>query len=188
MARRWASDAREESLLVSGLSLGEGLAVALIFGVLLLVVLTRYRAALTHTAVSEVLGLSSVARIAWIEQWAVRGAMPVSDGALRASAPRQTLQALAGFRQLPEGGWSRYVQALDETAVDGQIVFRLRGLNLPSKSLIVHFRPAFGPGESPATVLWLCGRAPVPNGFLRVGEDQTTLSNDELPSSCRGHS
>jgi hypothetical protein len=186
-AKRWVSDARDESLLASGLSLGEGLAVAFVVGVLLLVALARYRPALTHTAIVEVFSLSSVARMAWIEQWAVKGGMPVSGGALRSPAPQQTLQSLPGIRQSPASEVSRYVQSVDEAAEDGQIVFQLRGMRRPSSSLIVQFRPAFGPGESPATVLWLCGRAAVPEGFLRVGESRTTLANDELPSSCRGH-
>ena len=182
------SDARDESLLASGLSLGEGLAVAFVVGVLLLMALARYRAALTHAALVEVFALTSVARVAWVEQWAVTGGMPVSGGALRSPAPRLTLQSLPGIRRNPESGVSRYVQSVDETAEDGQIVFQLRGVKRPSSSLFVQFRPAFGPGEAPATFLWLCGRAAVPEGFLRVGEDRTTLSNDDLPSPCRGHS
>jgi hypothetical protein len=183
---RWRSGAREESLLVSGLSLGEGIAIALTLGILLTLALTRYRAGLTHTAVSEVLGLSSAVRLAWIEQWAVEGRLPVSNGALSAPAPRETLRMLAGLSRPPNGDLSQYVHALDETATDGQIVFWLRNQNPQARPLIVQFRPAFGPGAIPATVLWLCGRAKLPAGFVRVGADLTTLTNAELPSACRG--
>jgi hypothetical protein len=186
MRRSWKIGALEESLLVSGMSIGEGLAVVLILGILLAFALTRYRAALTHTTVSEVLDLSSAARIAWVEQWAVEGRLPVHDGALSAPAPRETLHTLSGLRNASDGDLSRYVHALDETAADGQIVFQLRGSSPLARPLIVQFRPAFGPGAVPSTVLWLCGRAAVPAGFVRVGEDRTTLTNAELPSACRG--
>jgi hypothetical protein len=184
--RRWRIGGQEEALLVSGMSIGEGLAVVLILGILLALALTRYSAALPHTTASEVFDLSSAARIAWVEQWAVEGRLPVHDGALSAPSPRETLHTLSGLRNASDGDLSRYVHALDETAADGQIVFQLRGPTPPTRPLIVQFRPAFGPGAVPATVLWLCGRAAVPAGFLRVGEDLTTLTNAQLPSACRG--
>jgi hypothetical protein len=184
--RRWRKGGQEESLLASGLSLGEGLAVLLILGILLALGLTRYSAGVRHTAVAEVFDLSGPARMAWIEHWAVDGRMPVSDGTVSTPAPNDMLQTLPGLSRSPEGNLSQYVRALDQTAADGQIVLRLRSLNPAARSLIVQFRPAFGPGANPATVLWLCGRAKVPAGFVRVGEDLTTLTNAELPSACRG--
>lgn len=46
-------------------------------------------------------------------------------------------------------------------------------------------RAAFGPGEVPATLMWVCGRSRIAPGFTVVGKDLTTMTLDVLPSSCR---
>lgn len=188
LRKRWQSDARLDSLLVSGFSLGEGIAVAVVIGSLLALAVVRYAPALEHTAVSEVLELSRAAQVDWMEQWVVKGGMPVLSGALRVPLPAETLQTMAGFPYREEVDLTRTVQSLDVASTDGEILFYLRRQGTASTRLAIQFRPAFGPGDSPATVLWLCGRAAVPSGLLRVGEDRTTLPNEALPSACRGHS
>jgi hypothetical protein len=179
----WSRDTYATSLLASGFSLGEGVAVVALIGVLIALALMPVRHSMDHFTSTEVLWMSAPQKLDWAEQWAVHGDMPVSRS--RAAPKGKTLRQVTGLSIDRPDDLSRYLSSIDRRTTDGMTVFTLKA-RAPRSTIAL--RAAFGPGEYPATVLWLCGRAPVPRGFVRVGEDRTVLADEALPSPCRGTS
>lgn len=182
-AREWSQDPQDTSLLVSGFSLGEGLAVVALVGVLTALAVQPVRDSIDRFKVTEALWLSVNQKIDWIEQWATHGGMPVRRSQVAPNGA--TLRLVTGLYFDNPDRYIMHLSGVDTAATDGMIVFTM---NAPSPQPTLAFRPAFGPGETPATILWLCGRASVPRSFARSGEDRTSLSNEKLPSPCRGES
>lgn len=182
-AREWSQDPYDTSLLVSGFSLGEGLAVVAVVGILTGLAVSPGRDSIDRFKVTEALWLSVIQKLDWIEQWATDGDMPVHRS--QVTPKGATLRLVTGLYFDKPDAYIKHLSGVDLGATDGMVVFTM---NAPASQQTVSFRPAFGPGVTPATIIWLCGRASVPPGFARLGEDRTSLSNEKLPSPCRGDS
>ncbi len=181
--REWSHDPYDTSLLVAGFSLGEGIAVVALVGILMAGALKPVRGSFDHFATTEALRMSTPQKLDWAEQWAVHGDMPVSRS--QVTPKGLALRQVTGLSIDKPNDLSKYLSSVDQRATDGMTVFTLKS---PASQPTLALRAAFGPGEYPATVLWLCGRAPVPSGFVRVGADRTSLADETLPSPCRGRS
>ena len=180
---KWSRDEYDATLLVSGFSLGEGIAILALLGGLIALALNPARTSIDHFAATETLLMSTPHRIDWSEQWAIHGEIPASGS--EAITRGNTLRQSNGRSIKDPSDLGRFISRVDQRATDGMIVFTLKA---PAPQPTIAFRAAFGPGESPATMLWLCGRALVPRGFVRVGADRTSLVDAKLPSPCRGTS
>lgn len=151
---------------MTGMSLGELLLVTLLIGAILTEALSGMQAAMRHIAQVEVFSLVAADKVHWVETWASDGFQP----------PETT----ATFHSSTEG---KYVSSFAADTGDGTANFVFTAeTGLEGESLT--FRPAF-PEGSQHIVIWVCGLAPVPTGFVARGANQTTLAPADLLSSCR---
>ena len=109
--------------------------------------------------------LSTANRLHWMEAWA-------NDGLLDAANTAPMKFEIDG----------KYVTAVPEERSDGAIDFELEPLSHASGVITV--RPAISSTGSGA-VIWLCGFAPAPHGFVARGRNATDLQNENLMSTCR---
>jgi hypothetical protein len=117
---------------------------------------------------AELQMLSTANRLHWMETWANDGLLDAAD-----TAPVK-------FRI--DG---KYVAAVPEERSDGAIDFEFKP---PSHaSGVITVRPAIS-GTGSGAVIWLCGFAPAPQGFVARGRNATDLRNEELMSTCRSRS
>jgi len=155
-----------------GVSLGETLLVALLIGVMLALTLGNVLNIFVKTAATEALSLSAPIKLYWAERWANDG--PQETSALPADTP--------GLR-----GTSKYFALADVEQADGAVTFAFNDQFSFMDGRQITMRAASGPGEYPATLVWICGRAPVPHGFTVRGVDRTDTDTAQLPSPCRAH-
>jgi hypothetical protein len=117
---------------------------------------------------AELQMLSTANRLHWMEAWA-------NDGILDPADTTPMKFEIDG----------KYVTAVAEERSDGAIDFEL---NPPSHSFgTITVRPAISSTGSGA-VIWLCGFAPAPQGFVVRGRNATDLQNENLMSTCRTRS
>jgi hypothetical protein len=154
------------SLLMTGMSLGELLLVAVLTGVILTEAMSGMQAAIAHIAQIEVFGLVAVDKVHWVETWANDGVQPAGT-----TAPFQSSAS------------GKYVSAFAAETGDGTANFILTA-ETSLRGGMLTFRPAF-PEGSQHIVTWVCGWAPVPKGFVARGANRTTLLPPDLLSSCR---
>ena len=138
----------------------------LMAGAMGLVSVLGYVYAQRHLNVLEAVFLMAGPRTTMMEYRAVTGVWPTSNG--------QTGFSDAMFRT---GDRVNSVQIREAGAVD----FGFSRGALKGKVLTIR---AWGPADSGLPVEWLCGHAPSLPGTT-AGTDQTTLSNEDLPSPCR---
>ena len=123
-----------------------------------------------HLYVLEAVSIMAGPKTAMMEYHAITGNWPVSNE-----------QAGYSAESLMKEGRLRSVLVREGGAVD--ITFSSRAGDSVGKVLSV--RAWQGPSpDLPAA--WGCGRASVPS-LAAAAADQTTLSDDELPSPCRSH-
>jgi hypothetical protein len=176
----------------AGTSLGEGIAVATLLGLLVMFAATSLHGALSRFKVLEAIELSAGDKSEWMEHWALTGSWP-----MRASpdsvVPVSVLPKAVTFLK------NHYVDAKREDVADGNLGYhfaapRVVTLNegLPFnvgdaalQGYSVGIRPAFAPGETPTSVVWLCGYAEPPPGFVAPTKNLTDVPAALLPSPCR---
>ena len=143
-----------------------------VLGAMGLVAVFGYVYAQRHLNVMEAVLLLAGPRTTMMEYRAVTGIWPTSNS--------QTGFSDAMFRT---GNHDRYrvnsVQIREAGAVD----FRFSKGALKGKVLTIR---AWGQASPGLPVEWLCGHAP-PLPGATAAADQTTLSNEDLPSPCRAH-
>jgi hypothetical protein len=179
LAGRRSRERFEHSLLISGFSVGEGVAVfALLAGVTLVAAL-QISPAIARVTAMEAISLSTHPKVDWMERWALGGDLPVRDGKVVTAAI-----AVSGIELevLPP---SRYYAQVPKSDTQDFAIYRRHGDQKSFGGDQLQILPAFGPGAVPQTMVWLCGRAPIPPGFTRAGVERTTVPNLALPSVCR---
>lgn len=156
------------SLLMTGNSLGELLLVCGLVGLMLTEALSGVQAAARHITQVEVFSLITADKVHWVEAWANDGVRP----------PEST----PVFESFAEG---KYVSSFAADTGDGTASFLLTA-ETGLEGEMLTFRPAF-PRDSQHSVIWVCGRAAVPKGFVARGSNYTTLAPGDLLSTCREH-
>jgi hypothetical protein len=137
------------------------------------------RIAVERVMLIEPIELSDAPKLDRMEQWAIQG-----DSGF-----------IARSKQSATNFWAA-VDSLDATHAEKHFVeafvpgtlrssFAFRTMNGRTRSKLLGFRMAAGPGDVPATVAWLCGHQKVADGMKPLGEDMTTFDGQELPSGCR---
>lgn len=121
---------------------------------------------LTRLAAIETLSLARNPEACAHEVWAVTGEFASSS----ACAPR-------------ESSPGRYATFVETPAAERAFAY---ALTTPTGEHRLGIWLAVGPGDSPATLSWLCGSSAVPPGLERLGADVTTVPSRHLPSTCRG--
>jgi type IV pilus assembly protein PilA len=159
--------AERQSLLFAGFSLGELLTAMLLLAAITSSALSYVPAAAVHAAQAEVLGITTDARLYWIERWANDG---VSDTAPPAVSPID----------------GRYAESIDDVQGDGTLSFIFKGTMPPLEGGVVTFRPAFPADGAGHAVIWVCGHAAAPRGFAVRGENHTSIAPKDLIARCRG--
>jgi hypothetical protein len=152
---------------MTGMSLGELLLVFLLVGVILSEGLRNVQAAVQHVSQTEIFALSIANKEYWVETWANDGLRPP--------------ESVAPFEASKDG---EYVASWDDQAVDGTATFALTARMGALVGDQVTLRPAFSAATN-FSVLWVCGFAPVPRGFVARGANRTTLEPAQLVSTCR---
>jgi hypothetical protein len=181
----WSDEPLGQSLRDGGLSAEEGIAVVVALCVLVTLAIVQGAApAIQHSKITEALTLSLNAKVALMEQWAISGELPGKDGA-GAAVAAAALAEVAAAKARDGNRLGKYVEALDPRAYDGSVLLTFHDQQHGIGGQTLQFRPAFGPGEAPATLVWVCGRAPLSAVFTYVGTDRTTLADTALPSMCR---
>lgn len=155
------------SLLITGNSQGELLLAVLLVGLLMAEAVREVPGLLQRVSQAEAFGLSMQSKVHWIETWAHHGVGSPAAGA-------------TPF--VPKNG-GQYMEFLQSAPGDVTANFILASRFGPEGALLT-FRPAFAE-DSAFSVLWVCGRAPVPRGFKALGENHTTLAPGQLLSACR---
>ena len=151
-----------------GFSLGEFLCAFLVVGVLAALFVGTAPAIGARAAQVENFGLTLATREYWVETWA-------NDG-IRAPAESP------GYFREADG---KYGAASDLNVADGAVSFISKAAARSLDGGVVTFRPAFSAADAPFSILWVCGNAPVPQGFTVRGENHTSLADAQLLSRCR---
>ena len=154
-----------------GFSLVELLMVVGIIGVLLALAaeqfqVYQYRSRITH-GVGAVYGL----RQDLMEYFTVQGTWPTDARELR--------YGIATVERPP------FITGI-EVAQAGAIHIRFQ--SPPGRSItnpVLPIRPALSGGDGPGTIIWICGRAPIPQQAVVFGENLTNIPEDYLINSCR---
>jgi hypothetical protein len=161
-------DVAGRARLIWGISMIEILTCTVLVGSLCALYAVEAQRFIPKYTQAELHMLSTANRLHWMEAWANDGMLDAAD-----TAPME-------FKI--EG---KYVTAVPEERSDGAIDFELSPLS--HSSGVITVRPAISNTGSGA-VIWLCGRAPAPQGFVARGRDATDLENDDLMSTCRTRS
>lgn len=152
---------------MSGMSLGELLLAFLLVGLMLTEAVRDMQAGIRRVSQTEIFSLVTADRLHWVETWA-------NDG-FRAA------DATPGFQSLAEG---KFVTAMGSGTGDGTASFVFTAESGALEGEVVTIRPAF-PADSRHSVVWVCGLARAPRGFVASGANRTTLTPDQLLSTCR---
>jgi len=179
--RQDRSSLSSNTLLHAGFSFGEGLCVLALLGILTGLAISEARKAPLHLATLEPIFLSSGLKTEWVVHWAETGEYPDNHGAKWDRYP-----------VLPSGlvdskgdyVWKRILN-VSFAETNGVFGFTLDESNSSISGQTISFRPAIAGGHAPTAVLWVCGHALAPPGFVLVGENTTTIANEDLPSPCR---
>lgn len=152
---------------MTGMSLGEFLLVCLLVGLMLTEAVRHMQAGIQRISQAEIFSLSTADKLHWIETWA-------NDGFREASAT-------PAFQSFAEG---EYATASASGTGDGTASFVFTAQAGALEGEVVTIRPAF-PADSRHAVVWVCGLASAPRGFVVSGENRTTLAPAQLLSTCR---
>jgi type IV pilus assembly protein PilA len=178
---------------MTGFSLGEGIVVAVLLGVLAAFAVAGTRGVLSRVKVLEAVDLSAGVKTEWMEHWSVTGSWPTP--APGAAAPASVLALSPSVKLMAP----HYVEAKQEDVEDGSLAFTfaepcsvtsLQGFTLGVSDAALHgysvgIRPAFAPARAPTSVVWLCGYAEPPPGFVAPTKNLTDAPAALLPSPCR---
>ena len=135
--------------------------------------------------------------------WGVLVALPISSYGVyveRAYVAEALFQATVIKQEMTAwravtGGWPA---AVDMPGIDGQgqdrrsvkVEYAQGGFTvLLGRNNVVHrvgFRAAVSESSPHAPVVWLCGYAPIPDGYRVVAGQHTDIPMLYLPSACRG--
>ena len=110
----WSRDEYDATLLVSGFSLGEGIAVLALLGGLIALALNPARTSIDHFAATETLLMSTPHRIDWSEQWAIHGEIPASGS--EAITRGNTLRQSNGRSIKDPSDLGRFISRVDQRA------------------------------------------------------------------------
>jgi len=161
----WGAAARARS--ISGFSPGEFLVSVLLIGIMAALSASVANIATSHVSQIELLNLSTIAKIYWIEQWANNG--------------RDVLAA--PFAADSDRG--RYAVGIPSELGDGSFSYELLKPPPASDSAVITFRPVFAADPQVTSVAWICGNAVAPPGFAAVGDNLTNVPAKHLVSACR---
>jgi type IV pilus assembly protein PilA len=178
---------------MTGISLGEGVAVAMLLGVLAAFGVAGTRGVLSRVKVLEAIDLSAGVKAEWMEYWSVTGLWPTP--APGATAPVSLLSLSPSVKVTVPN----YVEAKQEQVEDGSLAFTFaeprsvtltEGVRYGAGDAALHgysvgIRPAFAPAQAPTSVVWLCGYAEPPPGFVAPTKNLTDAPAALLPSPCR---
>lgn len=162
------NDVAARARLTWGISTIEILTCALLVGLLCAFYGAEARKFMPKFTQAELHMLSTANRIHWMETWA-------NDGVLDAAGTAPVQFTLDG----------KYVTAVPGARSDGAIDFEIQPL--AHSSGVITVWPAISNTGSGA-VIWLCGLAPAPQGFVARGRNATDLGNEALMSTCRARS
>jgi type IV pilus assembly protein PilA len=157
--------AERQSLLFAGFSPGEFLMALLVVAAVITCAVSSVPAAAVHAAQTEVLGVTTEARLYWIEKWA-------NDGVFDATPP-----AVSPFN-------GKFSESIDDPG-DGTISFVFNDTMPALDGGVITFRPAFPADGAVHAVIWVCGHAAAPNGFEVRGENHTSFAPKDLLARCR---
>ncbi|MBB6095547.1 type II secretory pathway pseudopilin PulG [Povalibacter uvarum] len=158
------------SIVQSYIELTDVLVAIGIIGVVVTIALGDYRRALTHVELIEVPFLVSGIRVDLHEYRATHGAWPDRDGVSSHSSSR-SIEDERGTNNVRVGGEAalHFTMALMTTSDAG----------------VLSYRAAVVPGNASSSIIWTCGFAPVREGFVAPGTNETTFADALLPSPCR---
>ena len=177
---------------VTGTSLGEGIAVVILLGMLAALAVSGTRGVQSRIRVLEAIGAASADKVQWMEHWAVTGlwptpapgrAFPVSVLAPPASAPYTEFTNVQTRHEDVEDGSLSFRFAEPRSIGIAGVPFRVGDAALQGYS--VGIRPAFASADAPTSVVWLCGYAEPPPGFVAPTKNLTNVPPALLPSPCR---
>jgi hypothetical protein len=172
---------KSNTLLHTGFSVGEGLCVFALIGILAGLAISASSGVSAHLAALEPLALSGGLKTEWVLFWAESGKFSNDPDIGLEGTPELPPDLVESRGQFP---WRRIEQdAVTET--NGVFGFSIRKRPDGTGGQSIFIRPAFSEGRAPTTLLWVCGHAPPPPGFHVVGEDKTTMKNQDLASPCR---
>jgi hypothetical protein len=172
---------KSNTLLHTGFSAGEGLYVFALIGILAGLAISASSGVAARLTALEPLVLSGGLRTDTVVFWAESGEFPNDPGSSLEGMPALTPDLVDSRGQLP---WKRIEQDA-VTVTNGVFGFSIRESPDGTGGQSIFIRPAFSAGRAPTTLLWVCGHAPPPPGFHVVGEDKTTIKNQDLASPCR---
>ncbi|HUL96561.1 MAG TPA: hypothetical protein VLT89_11145 [Usitatibacter sp.] len=145
----------------------------------------------------ELLNTVRVQQIAIVEHHAITGRALESDAAYLASSgagasaggdyeSRLSGRSLSLIAPSDEPAVRARSQRVRTGVVQGTIIGIGRSVG-DGKPFQVSMRTAWDPGEARATLQWVCGNAPVPQGMIATpATTLSTLPSQLLPSTCRG--
>jgi hypothetical protein len=163
------------SRLSTGFTPGEVLFTLLLIGFLGALAARQVPDLMASVAAMEAFELSTGPKVAWVEYWATTGQLPPGPGPdIAAARPNRT-----GERE------GRYFPGPPVIGSEGSVTYTFGPEAKLATGQRLTLRAAFGPGEIPATLMWVCGRSPIAPGFTVAGKDLTTMTRDVLPSPCR---
>jgi hypothetical protein len=157
----------DRARLIWGVSTGEFLFAALLFAVIIGTCLANTRRIFPKLAAIEVFSLATYNKVYWGEAWAVEGKRAFDIKPLFSDQPGKYV--LPGAMDHPDAAISFYFTERMPEVADQRLTIR----------------PAFSDGEDSYSVIWLCGRAPVPRGFTVNARDHTNIADEYLNVSCR---
>lgn len=154
----------------SGFTLLELMIVVAIIGILASVSLPAYQSYITRAKIAEAISLAGEIKPKIIEYYREKGRFPKDN--FQAGVPEAKF--LIG----------NYVSSI---SVDDGAVNIVMG-NKVSESIkgkVLTIRPIVVIGSPASPISWVCGDDPAPEGMEPIGDNQTSLENPYLPSSCR---
>ena len=151
----------------------ELLAVVTIVGIV--IALSRPVQVAEHVRIVEALDLLLGARVDLHDHLAVTGSWPAADQI-----------TLSGLNQDHEEEFMRphYVASL-KPASDGALLVSMHQAATGGPGRQLSLRPATMSGQVGSPIVWLCGYADAPAGFVAVARNETDIDSSRLPSPCR---
>ncbi|MBS9781434.1 MAG: pilin [Gammaproteobacteria bacterium] len=154
-----------------GFTFVELMMVAVIIGILAAISLPAYNSYKNRAKAVEALKLSSTARNQIADFYRQTGGLPADN-------------TVAGLPQ-PDKLVGSYVQSV--TIKNGVIVVKFRDSDYALNDKVLSLHPRITIGSPTTPIAFQCGTdsSSLPKGVVVVGKDETTLSEDYFPKSCR---
>jgi len=131
------------------------------------------RLTLEHVKTVEAITLVSGARIDLHEHRAVIG-----------SWPETARLELSGIHYGDDGFLGRYVEAV-EYGAGGVLHFTMQEAAIRGPGYRLSMRAAVMPQQIGSPIVWICGYADAPAGFVALVRNETSIDASRLPASCR---